>query len=307
VKSAALISNPHAGRGKGAEAGRLAADVLRRAGWRVELHETRSAVDTRPLARSVGQGDMECVVAVGGDGTLHEVLNGLHDSLEQPLPLGLIPVGGGNDYARMLELPANDPERAAQRLLASEERRVDLGRLEGADQGTELFLNNVGLAYMAEANARRESTRFLPGKLSYLAAGALTFARWKPQRLLLSIDGVEQEGAFLIVHVALGRYCGAGVELTPDSTLDGGAFHVFVSSAPSRLRGLLDWGKMSTGQPTPDSAIVQGTRVRVTGPRGFVLHADGEIRHATTGVIETTLLPGAARLLAPAPRPRPLG
>ncbi|MCA8922272.1 MAG: diacylglycerol kinase family lipid kinase [Planctomycetes bacterium] len=307
MKTAALIANPHAGRGKGAEAGRLAAEVLRRAGWRVEVRETKSAVDTRPLARAVAQEGPDCVVAVGGDGTLHEVLNGLHDGLEQPPPLGLIPVGGGNDYARMLELPANAPERAAQRLLAAEERWVDLGRLEGGDYGSELFLNNVGLAYMAEANAARESTRFLPGKIGYLAAGALAFARWKPTRLLISIDGVEQEGAYLIVHVGLGRYCGAGIELTPDSSIDGGRFHVFVSSAPSRVRGLLDWGKVSTGQPTPDTAIVEGRRVRITGPRGFVLHADGEIRHATTGVIEATVLPGAGRLLAPPPSPAPLG
>lgn len=307
MKFVSLIVNPHAGRGQGAEAGRQAATVLRRGGWKVELHETQSAYDTRPLVRRAREAGPDCVVAVGGDGTLHEVLNALHDGPGKPPALGLIPVGGGNDYARMLEIPANDPERAAQRLLASVERRVDLGRLEGADHGTELFLNNVGLAYMAAANAARESTRFLPGKLGYLAAGALAFAQWKPARLLLSVDGVEQTGAFLIVHVALGRYCGAGIELTPDSSLDGGRFHVFVSSAPSRVRGLLDWGKVSKGEPTPDTAIVEGRRVRITGPRGFVLHADGEVRHATTGVLEVTLLPGAGRLWAPPEPARPLG
>ena len=110
-------------------------------------------------------------------------------------------------------------------------------------------------------------------------------------------DEVSIRDRFFIVHIGIGRYCGAGVCLTPEARIDDGLFDVCLVMARSKLKAALQWGAISQGVPTPDVSISQGRRVRVWGPRGFVLHADGEVRTAPTGVLDATVVPGAIRVV----------
>jgi len=295
-----LIANPHASHGRGATAARDALATLRELGVAADLHETSGPGHAVELARGAAAAGAATLVAVGGDGTLHEVLNGaLAGRRDEPPRLGLVPVGGGNDYARMLGIPADAPAAAARVLAAGRTRTVDAGRLEGCAAGVVHFLNNVGLAYMGAANAARERTRFLPSKASYVAAGLLAFATLEAQELSVAVDGVTTRGLFQIVHVGIGRYCGAGVCLTPEAALDDGRFEVFLLAERPRWRTALDWGRIAAGRQREDAAILRGRRVRVMGPRDLVLHADGEIHRAPRGVLTATLLPGAVRVIAP--------
>lgn len=293
-----LIANPNAGRGKGAEAVDVAARELTARGLSVQVERTAAPGDGVRLAREAAERQARVVAAVGGDGTLHEVLNGIMAVRPGPVPrLGLIPVGGGNDYARELGLPAGDPAAAARALARLQGRQVDVGRLEGAGDGPELFLNNVGLGFMGQANAARERTRWIPGRASYVAGGLLALVEMQPETYTVWVDGCAMTGRFPIVHVGLGRWCGAGVCLAPGARIDAGRFEVFVHGERSKLALGLAWGRIARGEAREDAATLRGRRVRVLGPRGFVLHTDGEIRAATSGSIECTVLPGALEVL----------
>jgi YegS/Rv2252/BmrU family lipid kinase len=294
-----LIANPHAARGRGARAIAVASTTLRNTGAHVDVRETAGPGDAARLAGDAAREGVSLIGAIGGDGTLHEVANGMLKAGVEALPaLGLIPVGGGNDYAKMLGVATNDPHAAAKALLSGPRRPVDVGLLEGADGAAqEYFLNNVGLSYMAVANQAREVARFLPGRASYVAGGVLGMLKLAPERLNLTVDGEVHEGRYQIVHVAIGRYCGAGVCLTPSARHDDGQFEVYLLGQRSKLKTTLQWAWVEKGAPVKDTTWLKGTTIRIVGPPGLLLHADGEIRHAPSGQIDLTLLPGKLQVV----------
>ena len=122
-----LIANPAAGHGHGEEALDVVDRTLRAGGIEVRIHRTTAAGDAVTIAQEAATQGVGAVVAIGGDGTVHEVVNGLlnADVNERPA-LGLVPVGTGNDYAKMVTLPKGDPEGAAQVLLRGNLLNVDL-------------------------------------------------------------------------------------------------------------------------------------------------------------------------------------
>lgn len=212
--------------------------------------------------------------------------------------MGLVPVGTGNDYARMLGIPGRDPAAAAEVLLAGAVREVDVGAFEGGDQGPEYFCNNIGLAFMAAANAAHEETRFLPGRLSYSLGGLLSYVRYRAERLAVTVDGVTVEGRWMIVQIGIGKYCGGGVCLTPDAKLDNGRMDVCLVAARSKLRGFLQWPRLAKGERLDDMTVLAGKRLRIMGQRGFLMHADGEVRRVPTGVLVVRLIPAGLRVLS---------
>jgi len=289
-----LIANPHAARGRGARAVAVAATTLRNSGAHVDVRETSGPGDAGRLADAASREGAALIAAVGGDGTLHEVANGmLKSGVETLPPLGLIPVGGGNDYAKMLGVATNDPHAAALALQSGPRRPVDVGLLEGADGAAqEYFLNNVGLSYMAVANESREVARFLPGRASYVAGGVLGMLKLKPERLTVTVDGEVHQDRYQILHVGIGRYCGAGVCLTPTAQHDDGSFEVYLLGHRSKLKTTLQWPWIEKGSPVKNTTWLRGTTIRIVGEPGLLLHADGEIRRAPAGQLDLTLLPG---------------
>jgi len=293
-----VVANPSAKSGRGDSALREVESRLKARGVRPEIRRTQGPGDAARLAEEATRAGAACVVALGGDGMIHNVLNGiLAARAESPPVLGVVPVGTGNDYAKMLGVPSNEPERAAEVLLAGTPRAVDVGRIEGAARGPEYFCNNVGLAFLAEANAAHERNRRLPGRMSYALGGLAAWFRWRAELLTVNVDDVSLQGRFMAVHVAIGSYCGGGVNLTPEASLEDGQFHVCVVAECGKVGGMLKWPRISRGEPTPDVTVLKGKQVSVHGPRDMLLHADGEVRTVPTGVLELTLLPGALRVL----------
>jgi YegS/Rv2252/BmrU family lipid kinase len=259
------------------------------------------AADKAILAARAGAA---LVVAVGGDGTLHEVVDGVLSEGREDLPaLGLVPVGTGNDFARALGVHGLGVEAATRVLLHGEARPVDALRLIGTDhaggRGAEHAINNLGVAYPALANSCREQTRRLPGQLSYLVGGFIARARFQPAHLSVTVDDVTVSGRFLLVHVGSGPCCGAGIRFTPAARHDDGKLDVAIVAERTKLGALLDWPRISRGALHDDVALLQGKRVRIHGPKGFEAHVDGEIRHVPQGVLEITLVPGAVRIVHP--------
>ncbi len=290
-RSFLLIGNPAAGKGRGDQALAAAERVLRDGGAQVQVSCTSGPGDAERFGRAAAGGS-DVVVAVGGDGTLHEILGGLLSAESSGRPtLGVVPVGTGNDYAKMLGVPGRDPETAARILLEGPLRTVDVGFLEGTDRGPEYFCNNIGLAFMGAANAAHGALRSLPGRLSYPIGGFGAFVRFKPELMTVSVDAVDMSGRFMVVHIGLGRFCGGGVCLTPEARLDDGKLDVCLVAERSKLKCFLQWPQMAAGKVLDDMSVLSGTRIRVQGPRDMLIHADGEVRRVPMGVLVATLQP----------------
>lgn len=306
LQSVVLIANPRAGGGRGEAAALAAQAALEARGVQPRLERTAAPGDAARLAAAAARQGATLVVAVGGDGTLHEALDGLlTDTPAGDRPaLGVIPVGGGNDYARTLGVAGLDAAAAARALAEGLPRPVDVARMDGGDRGTEHVLNNVGLGFAALANLTRERARWLGGPLSYLVGGVLAVATFRPDPLVVAVDDVSIEGRFLLGHLALGRFCGAGIDFTPGARHDDGLIDVALVTERTRLRAIAEWPRLTRGAQRDDVAFLRGRRVRVFGPRGLLLHVDGEVRRVPLGVLELRVLPGAVRVVH-APHARP--
>lgn len=296
-----LLANPTAGRGRGDEALEAVERALRAGGVEPAVHRTRGPGDARERAAQAEREGVGVLVPIGGDGTLHEALNGLCDASSDGRPraaLGLVPVGTGNDYARVLGIPGRDPRAAARILLEGRTRRVDLGRLRGAGEGVETFCNNVGAAFLATANAAHEVHRYLPGRLSYSLGGFIEFLRYRAFPLVIRVDGRTLACEATGIQVSIGRFCGGGIELAPDAQLDDGRLQVFVLRRQNKLRTVLEWPRVARGEKVGDISVLSGREVELERPDGreLLLHADGEVLRAP-GLARVGIDPGALRVI----------
>lgn len=232
------------------------------------------------------------MIAIGGDGTLNEVLNGLMAIEAQHRPvLGVIPAGTGNDYALELGMPLRDASAAAQVLLRGETRRVDVGHLEGSERGPQHFGVGVGCAMLAAAGVELQRSRPLPGRLSYFVGGVRALLTFEAEQFTVAVDGESWSGPFLAVHTGLCRTTGGGFCLTPDAGLETGRLHVNTVGSRRKLIGLLQWPWISRGRRLRGIKIVSGKQVRIEGDSNLLIHVDGELQRVPYGVIKATIKP----------------
>lgn len=290
------------------------AEALARRGLDHEVAVTEGAGHAAELARQAAGDGARLVVAVGGDGTLHEVVNGVMgdaDRARDGLIVGLVPAGRGSDYARGMAFDTS-PDALVGRFAAALEgdptavRRVDLGEVtfrpsaivagrpgeswsgdaaDDAAPGTERrrFVNEAGIGfspYVAQRTAR------FPARLGawlYTLAGIVTIIDWRHRGLALTWDdGSRQESPFASVEVALGPFAGGGMLVAPGAAVDDGAFDVVTIGEASRVELLsFSWRLRSGAHLSSPVVAVRRTRsldAEVLDGRGALyLQADGEL------------------------------
>ena len=292
-----VLVNPSAGRGR---AGRVRPEVeafLRGQAAAADFVVASDAADTRRRAAEAAAAGYTQVVALGGDGTFHQILNGAfgHDVV-----LGFLPAGGGNDIARALDLPA-DAVAAAHTLLHAPPRAVDVLRVRSANVSGTLFIAAGGLGLDAEA-ARLANDRFrhLPGILRYVAAALTAFRDFGPFVLELEVDGVRSKATVLLIAVANSPSYGSGVIVAPDAKLDDGWMDLMLV-APLTWTQILDGLMLALRSGDirwPEIRRMRARRVRLATDRAASFHGDGEI--LAEAPVEVELLPQAVRIIAPA-------
>jgi diacylglycerol kinase (ATP) len=292
-----VVVNPAAGGGR---AGRVRPQVeayLNAQGVRAEFCAPASGEEVRERAGNAAASGYSCVVAMGGDGTFHQVVSGI---IGTSALAGLVPAGGGNDIARALGLP-RDPLAAAHALLRARPRPVDVLQVRTASGGVCFYLGAGGVGIDAEA-ARLANTRFraLPGIARYLAAGVAAFRNSRPLQVELEADGVVATVAALLVAVANAPSYGSGVIIAPDARMDDGWMDI-------ALVAPLDWTQVFDGMLIalrdgrirwPEMRRMKARRLRLSTDRPALFHGDGEVLGETP--VEIEVLPGALQVLAPA-------
>ncbi len=310
-----FIAHPGAGRGAFARAWPPVAEALAAAGLEHDVQLTTRPLEAAEMAGRAAREGTRLVVAVGGDGTLHEVVNGLLTSglpAEELPALGLVPAGRGSDYARGLGLP-DDPAALVARFAAAVEG--DPGALHPIDVGEATyrasplvagrptppspladeppedpatpvvrhFINTAGVGFSPFVAQRTARFPAQLGAFLYTAAALLTIIDWRERGLRLRwADGSEEERAVESIELALGRYEGGGMLVAPEADPSDGLFDAVVIGAVSRVEMTTFAWRVRSGDhlrsPRVEVRRTPGLVVTVADGRGpLFLQADGEL------------------------------
>jgi YegS/Rv2252/BmrU family lipid kinase len=232
------------------------------------------------LARQAGEQGYEVVIAVGGDGTVHEVINGLMQVPAGNRPmLGIVPTGSGNDFAHAVGAFA-EPEAALNHVLTGEAMSVDLGLLTDEDGRKEYFDNTLGLGFDAVVTIRSHKLPIVRGFLMYLTAVIQTIIlNFDPMGLHVETESETWDLPTLMLTLCNGSREGGGFLVAPEARLDDGILHyatIRKVSRPMMFRLIPEVMKGTHGRFKP---VRMGTcrKMSMTSDRPIYIHADGEI------------------------------
>ncbi|HET6562841.1 MAG TPA: diacylglycerol kinase [Marmoricola sp.] len=284
----ALLTNPVAGKRRGALAASLAVPRLRDAGFRVRELRGRDAEDARELARRAVDDGVEALVVVGGDGMVHLAAQLLAHT---DTALGIIPSGTGNDAARYFGIPRNDPQAAADVVVAGRLRVVDL-----AKAGPTYFLCVLSAGFDAIVNERANRMAWPRGQMRYNVATLAELRVFEPLDYTLELDGEPRRVTAMMVGVGNGPSFGGGLRITEGALLDDGLLDVVFFHPMSKADLVRTYPRLFDGthRSHPCYEHHRVREVTVAAP-GIVAYADGERLGPLP--ITVTAVPSALKVL----------
>lgn len=275
-----VIVNPTAGGGRAA---RLVPWLRERLATRpdVRLVVTQRAGDAERLAGSAADDGHDRIVAVGGDGTVQEIVNGLVGGGTENGPeiaIGIVPVGSGNDLARSMRLP-REPATAWTIAMGRGERHVDLALATGADHRRRWFASAGGIGFDAQVAAAMASRAgWQAGQAGYLLTTLAELRRFANRRIELTIDGATTSRTVLFVAIANGEYYGGGMRIAPGAAVDDAALDLCIVGDVSRTTALRQLVNLYRGTHVrhPQVEMARGRLIEVAGDPATLVHLDGE-------------------------------
>ena len=271
-----VVVNPAAGGGRTGRLWPSLRDELRRRRLTFDFALTAAPGEATGLARAAAPAN-DLVVAVGGDGTLNEVVNGLVDSSAAPRALGAVLTGRGRDACRNLGI-ARDPRVAARRVVEGEERLVDVGVAEWPGGARRYFVGAAGAGFDA-AVARRAAARPGSGTVPYLLAVVESIRAHVPVAVEITVDGgVPWRGPITAVVIANGSHYGGGMRIAPHADPADGVLDLVVLGALGGVE-MLRWLPTlyrGTHLRHPRVWTVRARHVAVRSPTALPTHLDGE-------------------------------
>lgn len=212
-----LIFNPTAGKKKAVKGLQTVCELLKARNVAFQVHQTAAIGDAEKIARRLTRAGADNLIVLGGDGTLHEVLNGIEDPAR--CKLGLIPLGTGNDFAEAMGLPM-DVEEAVKIILNGEAKPVDYLKI-----GNRRCMNVAGLGMDVEVLEGCQRGK-LKGKIKYLMSLIQCLFSYKGCALTLESEGKTQERNVLLSAVCNGTQFGGGIRVCPAAKIDDGKIDV---------------------------------------------------------------------------------
>ena len=240
------------------------------------------------------------MVAVGGDGTLNEVVNGIAG---RDVELATIPLGTGMDFGRTYGIPTKF-DAAVRVALEGEVRTIDAGRVTyrtWAGESAERYFANVSSVGMSGAVAQRANgmSKALGGKVTFFYALTRVFLEWQNTEVTVRLDDTERRGRMHDVIVANGVWHGGGMKLAPDAAPDDGQFDVVLIGDVSKADFLTTAPKIYKGKHVqhPKVEVLRSKRVEVDAPVQLPIELEGEQVGTTPATFE--IAPGALRVRVP--------
>ena len=265
----ALLTNPTSGKGKGGRFRDAALGRFQDAGIEVTSLQGGSADEALDLARAAIADGVDALVVCGGDGMVHL---GVQATAHTQVPLGIIPAGTGNDAARYFDLPRKDPVAAADRVIAGQQRVIDLVRA-----GDRYFVTVLAAGFDAIVNERANRMTWPKGQMRYNLATLAELRVFEPLPYVLDIDGTEHRLDAMLVAVGNGPSFGGGLRITEGAVLDDGLLDVVIIKPMSKPGLIRTYPKLFKGthRGVPQYEHHLARKVTVAAP-GIVSYADGE-------------------------------
>jgi len=266
----ALVINPVAGQGKGASVGTYVAGYLNSRGIKYEIIIGRNGIDQADSLQRFLDRNPDCsgVIAVGGDGLLHLVLQKITPA---QVPLAVIPAGTGNDFVRTLGWSPDDVDAILEAVLSKKPRSVDLGLVDG-----EWFAAILSTGFDSIVNEKANTLSWPKGPMKYNVAIAIELPRFAPRHYEIVLDDRIISTQAMLIAVANGRSYGGGMLVCPRADISDGYFDVMVLHPVSKLEFIKVFPRVFKGTHIthPAVEIVRSKRVKITSDA--VAYADGE-------------------------------
>ena len=272
-----------------------------------------TALTTRPLeatemAQRAVRESRPVVVAVGGDGTLNEVVNGFFHN-GAPLPtttkLAMVPLGSGGDFRRTLRVPI-DPKEAVEVLRSGMVRKLDAGcvTFQTADGGTATrhFINIADAGFPGEVVFRVNKGSKRLGSMTYTVGGALSMLTYSNKPMTVVIDGETHElTKAQQVVIANCQYYGGGMQIAPSASPTDGVFDVILIKDAGKLETIRGMNDIRNGKHldngNPKIELMYGKRISITSPEAVRIDVDGEDPGFLPALFE--IQPGAIEFITP--------
>ncbi len=270
-------------------------------GAKVEWVETQSPEEAIALAKEAAIEGCDLVVAVGGDGTVNEVLNGLMQAQSQghKATLGVIPTGSGNDFAWLAGIPM-EPLAACQRLFDGQTRTVDVGHVREAGGRERYFDNGCGIGFDARVSLEARGLKRLGKSLVYVVAVLKTIMlHHHAPSFRIGLDERELTRPTMMLTIGNGQRHGGAFHSTPHAVLDDGLLEVCIAGKLSRLGMLRIIPQFMRGvhEAHEQVSMERARRVTVRADAPQVIHVDGEIFATDAVEFEVSVMPGALRVM----------
>lgn len=299
-----LIINPASARGKMRERWHAIEATLRAENFAFDFVFTERPLHATELARAALAAGCDLIVAVGGDGTLNEVVNGMvtqdGNAVNPNAALGVITSGTGGDFARTAGIP-HDPLAAARHLArATQTRPLDIGEMVYERDGKttrRFFANIAGVGFDAEVIERTESGgKRGGGTIPYYSALVTTIWKYQNKQVAVQIDDQRIEARMNAVVICNGKFFGGGMQISPNSNLADGMFDVIILGDLGRLEVLLNTPRLYNGTilEHPKVSEYRARTVVVEPKQRMLIEADGEF--IGPGPATFRILPSALRL-----------
>ncbi|MBY0434088.1 MAG: YegS/Rv2252/BmrU family lipid kinase [Cyclobacteriaceae bacterium] len=250
----------------------------------LDVKETAYAGHAEVLASQAAQEKMHVVLAAGGDGTFHQVVNGVLTSPNDSQPIvGLIPLGSGNDFARTCSVTP-DVEQLLALLKNLRPQPTDVGEVHCTDNASRTikryFINECSIGMGPEVLRRILKSRGSFGaELTYLTSILTTFISHKPQEVFCSTPHWQWSGVARVLAIANGTSFGHALYIAPDAKPDDGIFNAFAASNVPLIKFLLYLQTIKSKKKIQDNRILYQTltQAQLTSPQQCPLEADGEL------------------------------
>ncbi|MGV0791129.1 diacylglycerol kinase [Mycolicibacterium sp. XJ1819] len=297
ISRVTMLTNPASGHGSAPHASERAVAQLQKRGVDVVAIAGTDADHARRLVEAALERGMDALVVVGGDGIISLALQVL---AQTDIPLGIIPAGTGNDHAREFNIPAKDPEAAADVIVDGSARSIDLGRIRGAD-GTEKWFGTVMAAgFDSLVTDRTNRMRWPHGRMRYNLAMLAELSQLRLLPFRLTFDGRELDTELTLAAIGNTKSYGGGMRICPEADPFDGLLDVTMVASASRTKLIRLFPTVFKGTHVDlDEVRTERARTITVDSPGINAYADGE--YACPLPVEVSAVPQALRILTPTP------
>ena len=300
-----VIINPNAGNGKGRKEWNTIRSILESHSFSYQPEFTSQKMDASKLAKEAIYNGYKTIIAVGGDGTLHEIINGIMEQGAVPtneIYVGLIPIGSGNDWGKMFGIPM-DYNEAVKVIKEGRCYKHDIGLLNHHQDGVtkrSFFLNVAGTGFEAKVIKKsldRKERRGKSNGTTYLMSLLTSLLSNKNQEVTITADGVTTRKTIFSLNIGNGKYCGGGMRQAPNALPNDGLLDVTVIGDLNTFEVIRALKYLYNGRIYEHPKIdgFRAKKVVIESEISILSEADGELLGETP--LEFTIIPEAINVI----------